>query len=639
LITIGIQSDSAETPTNDYFVYDFIVDWTGWKELSIPFKDFSSLGRPVGWSKVDAILFYSKSKWQNPDPRTILYLDDLRLLATEPPITASTHAVDGLALKENIHRVPVKLNHGLPEVTHQLQNDEPEVHTYYFNAARGRYGYYPQYDPGYVSFDPTGKAYIHSKALIETLNHQGKWVRMGLQATLEGYAKQNGWKGISIRKGEEPIIRFDQEGDLYVLETITRLDEEGKELHDAGILLHSRDQGRNWTIYPLPHPLADFEKLDAHNQDCLKNPPAIILSDIKWRHGSDQSNYLLLPKKQADGTLQLPSEILISNNALMGPVHSGSGNFIVSKEDKVFVVYGMVPLSAKDYSGAAFDEATEKANQMWLKTLPPVPADHPARSMAFAALGPKPEGKAAEGVPSFIVVYDRKTGHLSKPVFLGYGGRSIDDHNWPAIAMDSKGILHVVINGHCAPLLYTHSLKPLDITAWSMPVYIPYEPDSDKFSYVSYASLNCDKQDNLLCVVRSDSRAYNHRIASLRKPAGEPWGKERSIVVPFSDKYHVWTHKVTYDRHSNRFFLSFYDQSSALQMSRDTYLFYRFIWPAGEIEMADRAKLTKSSFSGLPQQGADGMFVPGPSEMTVLVSENGGKSWKFATTPDFLKNR
>lgn len=602
-IVMGIQSDSPETPFLDYLTYEITVNWSGWRELRLPLADFTiKIGNPVGWKKVDAISFFAKVNGRNPDPRTVLYLDACKLVSGSVPDIPKGQVA------------PAPFPPGHPEVERQLEHDEALVQTCYFNAARARYGYNPHYTPGYVSFDPVGRAYLRGIAAIETPNAQGKWLRIDLKKVMEGYANENGWGGIRFEMPEDPAIRFDAQGDLYALEYVAQLDRAGKLQAKRTLLLHSSHKGGNWRIYPLPaNKSADFEKLDGNNGDCLKYPPVITVKDFLFLPNRDSSAYLIVPEKQSDGSLQLPPVIRFGTGAVIGPVHSGGGNFILSQGDRVYAVYGVA------YGASP----------------PPIPPAHPAGSMttAFSA-GMLPSAKGTPvtgGIPTFVVAYNRTSRQLGAPVFVGYGGIAQDGHNWPAMTADSKGILHLVIGGHVNPLLYTHTMKPGDLTAWSPPVFVPFKTGEKTLALGTYASLHCDQHDNLLCVVRSDSYYYNHRLASLRKPADKPWGNERAIVIPFADGYHVWNHKVTYDKLRDRYFLAYYDQCNKLEMTRDAYLFYRFIWPSWEPRLTGQGKQAV-----IPHEGRKGMFDPGADEMTVLVSGNAGFSWQFATTQDFM---
>jgi hypothetical protein len=105
--------------------------------------------------------------------------------------------------------------------------------------------------------------------------------------------------------------------------------------------------------------------------------------------------------------------------------------------------------------------------------------------------------------------------------------------------------------------------------------------------------------------------------------------------VPFGDGYHVWSDKITYDRSRDRFLLSYYAQSNMIQMTRDAYLFYRFIWPDAEPVLTVNTAKGKGTNIGLPAEKAFPIYTPGPAEMTVMISGDAGITWKLATTPDF----
>lgn len=650
VITFGVCSDNPATPALDYFTHDFTVDWTGWKEINLPFSEFHSLGKPMGWNHVDGLYFFTKFARRAPDPRTALFLDDMKLTpgkagavtAAASPAPSAAEAGDIFFSIAYSHDKPVDLNHKLPELSADAKPTQgPFVQKAFFRGVRANDAYFPKFDPGYVYFDPKGCVYLRSQGLdeIETLDDSGKWQRHDLMPSLKAFAKERGWEGISVAWGGDPTIRFDNDGDIYALVAVRRSDRNGKET-DAkdrtALLLHSRDQAKTWTVQALPGRMADFEKLDGHNDDCLKYPPIVILSDFKYFQWAEQDGFLVAPEKNPDGTLTLPPKVQFSHNgcAVTGPVHSGAGNFALSHGDQVFVVYGLTPISTMT-AGNANPAIVKDTVADWEKALPAIPAGHPARQMTYVSADGKKQINASDGVPTYIVAYDRKTRKVSDPVFLGYGGRARDGHNWAAISADSTGILHVVINGHIDPLFYTHSLQPYDISAWSKPEYIPREPGSQAYSYVSYASLNCDKHDNLLCVVRSDtggSSGYNHRLAVLRKPTGQPWAKEQSIVVPFEGGYHVWTDKVTYDKVHDRYFIGYYDQSTQIQFNRLSYQFYRFYWPDIEPDMT----VGKQGLNpGLPKGKESPIYTPGPCEFTDLLSSDGGQTWRLATTPDF----
>jgi len=633
VITLGIRSDNSGMPNGDYLTHDFTVDWTGWKEISLSFEEFKPIGNPVGWNKVDGVYFFTKAGNRYPDPRTVLSLADMRL--QDQPASASNDSTqppkEDIAVSVDKTDVPnPALNHDGAEISSNWTSGQPFEQKHYFQGPRALNAYFPKYDTGYVSFDTKGKPYIKTPAFIETLDEKGAWVRLSLEKEIKEYARSKKWPGVSISMGD-PVIRFDSDGDLYVITNIEKTDAAGKSQGErTSVLQHSNDRGKTWTLYPLPHVCAYFERLDGHNQDCLKNPPVILQQDQSYFPGSDQDSYFLLPKKEG-GALHFSSPIrLAHDSSVTGPGHSGGGNFCITQGNKIYFVYGSMPPEATSIvKDATFKESVEQ----WKASLPPIPSDHPARAMNSIDKngGNHP---ATGGVPTFVRSYDRATGKLSDEVFVGYGGHWLDGHNWSAITADSKGILHVVVSGHIDPLLYTYTLKPGDITSWSKPIYVPSEPGSKKYTYASYASLNCDSHDTLLSIIRCDTGDYNHRIGILRKPSGGDWEKERTLLTPFHDNYHVWHNKVVYDLRRDRYFLSYSDQSSMMMMSRDGVLFYRFIWPESGPAFTSEIGQDGYMVKDFPKSG---LYIPGAKETTVITSDDGGATWHLATTEDFAK--
>jgi|GEM_PF-645641 len=633
VVTLGIRSDNPSTLALDFFTHDFTVDWTGWKDFSLPFSEFHAIGVPLGWKKVEEIDFFTKIGRRSPDPRTVLSLTDLHLDSIPSTMDERKSVEDTVNVFADVTDAPIPaLNHEGPEFSKDWPSGKPCLQAPYFHGLRALNNYFPKYDTGYVSFDPKGKPYLKSPNFIETLDETGKWTRISIEKEIRAYAASKKWPGVWIGMGD-PVIRFDSDGDMYVITNIERTDALGKRsgMFRTAVLQHSGDLGKTWTLYPLPLDWASFERLDGHNTECLKHPPVIIQQDQTYFPGTDQDAYFLLPEKSPTGTLTIPPKMRFAHDALLGPGHSGGGNVCISQGDKIFFVYGSMPEEASSINPKAkFKESVEE----WRKSLPPIPFDHPALSMSAVDQAGKSVEHASEGVPSYVVCYDRTAKKLGNPVFVGFGGFHLDGHNWSAITADSKGILHILVNGHINPLLYTHSLNPGDVASWSKPIYLPSEPGSQKYTYASYASLNCDVHDNLLSIIRSDTGAYNHRLAVLRKAAGKEWEAERSLLVPFWGGYHVWHNKIGYDLLRDRFFLAYTDQCGMIQMSSDGYYFYRFIWPDVEPAMCAAAAKDGKLDKGYPKPEN---YSPGAAELTVLVSDDGGISWRLATTPDFAK--
>jgi len=78
LITIAAYPEPLESDEASYYFYRIPVDWSGWKEFSIPLEKFSPVRSPDGWSKISRLEFMSHHG-ASPIPGTILYLNNIRL--------------------------------------------------------------------------------------------------------------------------------------------------------------------------------------------------------------------------------------------------------------------------------------------------------------------------------------------------------------------------------------------------------------------------------------------------------------------------------------------------------------------------------------------------------------------------------
>jgi hypothetical protein len=198
------------------------------------------------------------------------------------------------------------------------------------------------------------------------------------------------------------------------------------------------------------------------------------------------------------------------------------------------------------------------------------------------------------GVPTYVATYNRTTGELSKPVLIGYGPPANDGHNTPSITMDSDGYLHVLVGTHGRPFQYAQSLQPNDSAAGFTEAKVAAEGHNQ-----TYIGFVCGKDNTLYTVFRLWRTGEPHPDASFatlafqRKRPGQPWEAPRILVVaPFSE-YSIFYHRLTIDR-EGRLFLS-YDYWS-------TYWFYR---------------------NDLPVR-----------QRTVLMSPDGGDTWKLASESD-----
>ena len=192
------------------------------------------------------------------------------------------------------------------------------------------------------------------------------------------------------------------------------------------------------------------------------------------------------------------------------------------------------------------------------------------------------------------------------------GSRPANDcHVTPGICMDSTGTLHVVTGAHAWPFRYARSLAPRSTTAWSRTAnvltsgYRDRTTDADGVGKQTYLSLVCGPDDVVHVVSRQtrrnvDAHYRGQRYCALIHQAlrpGQSWSAPDLIVVPPMSGYSQYYQKLTLDR-LGRLFVS-----CSYFSRRDppaTRIFRRF------------------------------------HHRMVLISEDGGGTWRFATTADFL---
>jgi Asp-tRNA(Asn)/Glu-tRNA(Gln) amidotransferase A subunit family amidase len=115
---------------------------------------------------------------------------------------------------------------------------------------------------------------------------------------------------------------------------------------------------------------------------------------------------------------------------------------------------------------------------------------------------------------SYARTYFHKTKRWGKPVHIGTGD---DNHAGPALAMDSKGYLHVLFGPHHNPLQYAVSKRPNTSTSW-----VPQESLGGVCA--TYPSLICDSDDTLhVCYRGAVDRERPWGIMYQRKPKGGDW--------------------------------------------------------------------------------------------------------------------
>lgn len=677
-ISLVVYSDDVANANKDFYYHTFKVDWTGWKKIEIPLAAFVSHGDTAGWQSVQAVHFVTKMFNRQPSPHTVLYMDEMELSSqsqmyiagllpaspapTPAPVSYITkypagfeamtlddyllyvnnkleypHAAGGrqteIAAENNAilagyslgldsqyalnqfvdtqspiaapHDIvpfdPTVLNHGYGEIS--VSQSDPIRFEAYWKSERAVYGYYPQFNSAPVSIAPDGHKYLkYGDSIIQSYNAvKEKWYYLDIEPAYRDYATGKGWYNYSHRDANfynDVKIRFDSSGDAYMLSVVQQLDAGGATLSTQGLLLYSNDKMKTWTVHELDHPFAKFESIDTFNTDALSRPPVITLHD-SW-YTSDKSGYINIPVKSGGGLTVSPSVKFCESCITTGAYHSGDANIAITSGTKVHLVYGVSELERS----------------------PSIPAGHPS-NLGACSVGPIP---CRNGTPAFAVTYDIVGKTVSSPVFIGYGGAYVDDHNWPALTMDSDGYLHAFINGHHDPFTYVKAANADSTASWTEPTYVG--------SGHTYASVAIDSEDKLYVVTRDSYPGYAFNLSLATKTAAGDWEDHRFLVQRAKLYYDVWNNKMTIDPTNGYLYVTYYAQSQQIQMFKDEYDAMLYIWPEREASINPLGAWTPSG-TYRTHDGQYGIFGFTPSEPVTIVSTDGGDTWRLTTTEDY----
>lgn len=212
--------------------------------------------------------------------------------------------------------------------------------------------------------------------------------------------------------------------------------------------------------------------------------------------------------------------------------------------------------------------------------------------------------------PIFVAAYDHTTGTVGAAQEVEQARPVNDDHCTPGIVADSQGGLHVVSGSHNASFIYTHTATPADLATWSQPV--PMLLDGYRIAGKSprgrqtYVSLVCTPTDRLVVAFRQWRRGVD---ADFHGQAYE------ALCVQWLDPGGTWTEPLRLALCSrNRGYAQYYQKMSIDRRGR-IFLSLSYFrpkdWPVEE-RAANRYH-----------------------HRMILMSEDGGETWRFATLEDF----
>ncbi len=78
-----VNSENPATEGGDYYGFMVKVDWEGWKELILPFREIGASRQPRGWNQVDSVVLTASGWGQTVNPATVLTLDGFELTTAD----------------------------------------------------------------------------------------------------------------------------------------------------------------------------------------------------------------------------------------------------------------------------------------------------------------------------------------------------------------------------------------------------------------------------------------------------------------------------------------------------------------------------------------------------------------------------
>jgi len=441
-----------------------------------------------------------------------------------------------------------------------------------------QYGYDPDHTRNVPAFDSADRAYIRSRTANGSYSSyvdalvDGTWTQRDFSAALlAAFPDFTGTVGAGGSRSDGVV--FDREDRAYNPLTIRLADGSTR-----NVLMVSWDLCRTWKVFELP--AGDFAVEHWVGRNEIDGPPFLAFwrpSQLPYDGHRGGRFSLWVTKPSLDGErLVIPAPTHVTDDCLGLSRESGGSSFAVTHGTLTWFVW------------------------------------------------PGSTTGAAPGVPQFVAAYDHVSGAVSQPLPLFSTPPRNDPHNKPGICIDSQGYLHVVGGTHGTAVPYVRSAVPYSCDAgWTLPEPVlsdGYTNDDDPPSISgrqTYDAFVCDSQDILHLVTRQWRRGadlpfpgqYYGALVHQSRSADGVWSAPTVIVVPPAPGYAIYYHKLALD-HRDRLFLSCsYDGGAELE--------------------ADSARSAGMGVLGRAQPW-QGKY----QRRMLLVSDDGGSAWRFATDQD-----
>lgn len=451
--------------------------------------------------------------------------------------------------------------------------DMPIVEKPYEHEAK-QFGYKPWYIPNTPAFDSLNRPYIRSRATDPHMTGYIQTLRNGKWVRREFIS--------AVRSAFPDFARFQYGGGT--LGAVITFDNDDhlytlvqiklKDESEHDLLIYSADFGETFQVYELP-----------------KDEPArsrpIGFANIEQRVGHNVLNrppLLATLSKRADNPI---GKWTAHYNLHVIQPRKENGKLVLS--EPVLVTDHGLYMSRHAGNPSFAVSGPDKTYITWAET-----TDHPYYP----------------GTPTFVATFDPETLTITDRQFCGYGYPVNDGHNTPGIVMDHQGYLHVLTGSHGENFWYSKSKTP-NSTADGMTEPIrslktgwkEFGAERGRQCYLSFV---CTEDGSLHTVFRQWIQGTTQYfegshfagLAYHKKAVEQPWAKRSNLlVVPPLDDYSIYYQSMAVDR-KDRIYVSY------------GYRSVHKHYGTGEAEN---------------------------HYMAILMSEDQGRTWKLATTVEFVE--
>lgn len=341
-----------------------------------------------------------------------------------------------------------------------------------------------------------------------------------LTAAITAYRVANGAGSEIIDDGRvDRRLSYDSSGNLYTLVTV---DNSGT---TENFMCLSTDDGVTWEAFILPGNRKWVRiEFNEHSTRRPDTPPVVL-------QFNDSGLLEVVIPVLSMGDLDFSSVVTITSTlSLLWPQHSGAGNSAITVgADTILVAW------------------------------------------------PSNESTGGVGTKQYVSVVSRSGESVTSTTLIGTSNTAggPDEHDAPAIAVDSSDVCHGILGAHHGDLDYTYASSPY--TSWAS-VETVAEKQVGGGGH-TYMALVCDSNDDLYVASRNADAGYRFKISLYKRTSGT-WAFVDHLVYPGRTFYAIYYHSLSILEDDTLVFTS--PGHLPAQLSASEYTIYNGLFP-GEV--------------------------------------------------------